>query len=393
MSSFTQIEASLKNRLAEREANGSLRMLRVALDKDLVDTLQQKQGLQELIDFSSNDYLGFARSEDLKGLIRTELSQLSKYKNGSGGSRLLTGNTEYAESIEQFIADYHYAEAGLLYNSGYDANLGFLSCIPQKGDTIISDELIHASLIDGCRLSLAHRFKFKHNNLEELESKLKCANGNIFVVVESVYSMDGDLTPLKEISSLCEKYNANLIVDEAHAIGLFGLEGKGLSYQLGLHQKTFARIVTFGKALGAHGAIILGSKLLRQYLINFSRPFIYTTAAPMHNLVAIKMAYRLLAITSSKVLFENISYFKKEASNLGLQILPSSSAIQGILSLSNENAKKQALYLQKHGFDIRPILHPTVAVGKERLRICIHQYNTEKEISSLLTHLSHIVNE
>lgn len=393
MSKFIKIEASLKNRLAEREMNGSLRALRVVRETDQFDISQKGKEFRELIDFSSNDYLGFAKSEDLKDLVKTELSKFQKYTNGSGGSRLLTGNTAYAESTEQFIANYHSAEAGLLYNSGYDANLGLLSCIPQKGDTIISDELIHASLIDGCRLSLAHRFKFNHNNLEELEIKLKHAKGNIFVVVESVYSMDGDLAPLKEISALCEKYDANLIVDEAHATGMYGPGGTGLSVQLHLQQKVFARIVTFGKAIGSHGAIILGSNLLRQYLINFSRPFIYTTAAPIHNLIAVKMAYKLLATTSSIELFENISFFKNEALNLGIQVLPSSSAIQGILSSSNEKAKRQALYLQQYGFDVRPILHPTVAAGKERLRICIHQYNTKKEITSLLTHLSFIVNE
>ncbi|PWS29045.1 8-amino-7-oxononanoate synthase [Pedobacter yonginense] len=339
------------------------------------------------IDFCSNDYLGFAKSEELKELISANIANLATYKNGSGGSRLLSGNTAEIEETEAFIAKFHEADSGLIFNSGYDANLGLLSCIPQRGDTIITDELIHASLIDGCRLSHATRLKFGHNDVNELEAKLKVSKGNVFVVVESVYSMDGDLAPLKEIASLCEKYNANLIVDEAHATGIFGDLGKGLVIQNQLEGQVFARIVTFGKAMGTHGAIVLGSKSLRHYLINFARSFIYTTAAPIHNIMAVKSAYQILPKLDSNQIHQKIQLFRRLIEENNIQSLPSMSAIQGIVFSSNDETKKAAAYLQGEGFDVRAILSPTVPMGKERLRICLHTFNTDEEIILLVQHL------
>ncbi|RDC57708.1 pyridoxal phosphate-dependent aminotransferase family protein [Pedobacter chinensis] len=372
---MSNIEHFLNDKLQQRKDNLSIRNLSTHFP---------------VFDFSSNDYLGFARSNELKQLIDQNLKQLSFYQNGSGGSRLLSGNTVFTEETEEYIANFHHAEAGLIFNSGYDANLGLLSSIPQRGDTIITDELIHASIIDGCRLSYATRYKFAHNDLSDLENKLKIAKGNIFVIVESVYSMDGDLSPLKEISSLCEKYRANLIVDEAHATGVFGYQGKGLVNQYQLEDRVFARIVTFGKALGSHGAIILGSKNLRHYLINFARSFIYTTAAPIHNIVSIKSAYELLPQMDQKLIHQKITLFKKQVSECNINVLDSESTIQGVVFSNNENTKNAAITLQNKGFDVRAILSPTVAVGKERLRICLHTYNTDEEIKSLVYNLKEI---
>lgn len=344
-----------------------------------------------LIDFCSNDYLGFARSPVLKQWINDEVADNHDVLNGSTGSRLLSGNLTYTELLEQSIADFHQSEAGLIYNSGYDANIGLFSALPQRGDTIILDELIHASIIDGARLSYANRFTFRHNDLQSLEEKLKHAKGNCYVVIESVYSMDGDTPPIKEILAMSQKYNAQLIVDEAHAVGIYG---KGLISQLGLEKDVFARIVTFGKALGCHGAIILGSKLLREYLINFSRSFIYTTAASFHQVASNKMAYKLLPSSGNEVqkLQQNISLFKQSMGNTGFNLLPSDSAIQCLVVGSNEKAKAMAAQLQNAGLDVRPILSPTVAKGTERLRICLHSYNTANEINLLsktIHHLNH----
>lgn len=336
-----------------------------------------------MVDFCSNDYLGFARSEKLKALVEAEIKKYPNYLNGSGGSRLLTGNTAFAEELEQRIAGFHQAEAGLIFNSGYDANLGLFSSLPQKGDTIITDELIHACIIDGARLSYASRFTFKHNDLDDLEKKLQNAKGIIYVAVESVYSMDGDEAPLKEMIQLMAKYNANLIVDEAHATGVFG---KGLVQKLNLENEVFARTVTFGKALGSYGAIVLGSETLRNYLINFARPFIYTTAPSFHQLLTTKMAYQLLENSQEEQqkLSRLISMFKKEVQKKHqYPLIESNSAIQSILIPGNSEAKQKAELLQKNGFDVRAILSPTVAAGKERLRICLHSYNTEEEIIRL----------
>lgn len=366
----------MTGKLNERKASGSYRVLRP--DNDLID-------------FCSNDYLGFAQSQALKDAIQSEIERYPDSKNGSTGSRLLAGNSNYAEELERHIAAFHQSEAGLIYNSGYDANIGLFSSLLQKGDTIICDELIHASIIDGARLSHANRYSFTHNNLDSLEAKLKQAKGICYVVIESVYSMDGDTPPIAEILKLTEKYGANLIVDEAHAVGL---HPAGLIAELGLQHRVFARVVTFGKALGCHGAIVLGGNLLRDYFINFSRSFIYTTAASFHQLASVKMAYDLLQASGDAItsLQTNIDLFCKQIKpHAEYRLLPSESAIQCILFSSNEKAKEAAAMLQVAGMDVRAILSPTVAVGSERLRICLHAFNTEREINQLTSTLNKII--
>ncbi|RZL46898.1 MAG: aminotransferase class I/II-fold pyridoxal phosphate-dependent enzyme, partial [Pedobacter sp.] len=316
-------------------------------------------------DFCSNDYLGFAKSSTLKQMINEQINSIQDYQNGSGGSRLLSGNHSFTEKTEQFIANFHHAKSGLIFNSGYDANVGLLASIPQRGDTIITDELIHASLIDGARLSYAERYKFKHNDLNDLEQKLKNAKGISYVIVESVYSMDGDIAPLQEIADLCERYRASLIVDEAHATGVFGDKGRGLVVQLNLQEKVFARIVTFGKAIGIHGAIILGNQTLKNYLINFARSFVYTTAAPIHNIIAVNCAYQMLSKGDFQhQIQQKIALYNSLIVPLNLPTIQSKSAIQTILLNSNQGAKKAAMILQSKGFDVKAILSPTVAEGK-----------------------------
>lgn len=355
----------LSQSLQKREAQNTLRRLVVN---------------DNMVDLCSNDYLGFARSKKLHALIKKKYAGLKHSTNGAGGSRLLSGNTEYAEKLEKKIAKFHNADAGLIYNSGYDANVGLFSSVLQKTDTIIYDELIHASIHDGIKLSQAKAFLFRHNDLQHLEDRLKIAEGIIYVAVESIYSMDGDEAPLKEILTLCEKYNANLIVDEAHATGVTKNKGKGKVQELKLEKRVFARIHTFGKALGCHGAIILGSELLRNYLINYSRSFIYTTALPLKSLVAIEQAYELLVKSEEEIkqLHRLIAYFKDKSK--GLKLIPSNSPIQCVVISGNDNVKKAAAQLQQKGLDARPILSPTVPKTKERIRICLHAYNTPKQI-------------
>jgi len=370
-------ELFIEKKLEERHAAGNFRKLKPA---------------NGLVDFCSNDYLGFARSPVFAGLIEEEISAAGFISNGSTGSRLLSGNSAYATDLENQIAEVHKSEAGLLFNSGYDANLGLFSSIPQRGDTIITDELIHASIIDGARLSHANRYTFLHNDLDSLEEKLKHAKGNIFVAVESVYSMDGDTPPLEKIIALTDKYSAHLIVDEAHAIGLYGT---GIVNNLDLQERVFARIVTFGKALGCHGAIILGSSQLKQYLVNFARSFIYTTAPAFHQLAAIKMGYQMLAGAGIEAehLKKNIILFKQEINvSRTFTLIKSDSAIQCILLNSNEHAADAALALQTAGLDVRPILSPTVKAGSERIRICLHSFNTFDEITLLTDTLNKFIN-
>ena len=260
--------------------------------------------------------------------------------------------------------------------------------ISQKEDTIVSDQLVHASIIDGIRLSKANKSIFKHNDIQDLELQLQDVDGQIFIVVESVYSMDGDLALLQKISQLAKKYEANLIVDEAHASGVFGQEGAGLVSELGLENEVFARVITYGKALGVHGAAILGSQLLRDYLINFCRPFIFSTGLPMHSIASIKAAYQLLPKSQEKrrQLQELIQLFKSEIADLGqsYSLIDSNSAVQSLIIPGPNQAKEIAAYLEKQGFYAKAIVYPTVAKGQERIRFCLHSFNQKQEVLSLI---------
>ncbi len=358
-------EEFLLQKLAERKKQNAFRQLSLPSGK---------------IDFCSNDYLGIVRNRLLE---EKGGASVLNYRHGSTGSRLLAGNSLLAEDTESFIASFHEAEAGLLFNSGYDANLGLLSSVPQRGDTILYDYLSHASLRDGIRLSFAQSFAFRHNDREDLEKRLRSATGTIFVVTESVFSMDGDTAPLEDIIQLCEKYKAQLIIDEAHATGITGANGEGLVQQLGLQSKCFARIHTFGKAVGCHGAIVLGSSLLRNYLVNFARPFIYSTALPESSIAAIRSAYEIFPGMSAERdhLQQLVNLFQQEPCQY--KKLESVTPIQGVIIPGNDEVKRVAGQLQDAGLDVRPILYPTVPAGSERLRIVLHAFNSLQEVQQL----------
>jgi 8-amino-7-oxononanoate synthase len=357
--------------LATRSENGLLRRLKHDFPK---------------IDFCSNDYLGFSKNGILNSKPENEQT------SGSSGSRLISGNTAFTESTEQHIALFHHAEAALIYNSGYDANLGLLSCLPQKNDLVLYDELIHASLYDGIRLSFATSYKFKHNSISHLKELLQrhhLSFQSIYLVVESIYSMDGDDAPLLEIVELLNTYkNVFIIVDEAHAIGVFGQHGRGLCHQLGIEKKCFARIYTYGKAMGCHGAAIAGSNELRQFLVNFSRSFIYTTALPLHSVNLINNAYRCLLNSDlqREQLKENIAYFVKQTKSIK-GFIQSYSAIHCLVLGGNETADTVEKKLETSGIYAKAIKSPTVKEGSERIRICLHAYNTREEIDLLVKQL------
>lgn len=363
------IENDLAKQLENRKNVGGYRQLRLPADR--------------LIDFSSNDYLGLAQSEEVYANGHQFVD------NGSAGSRLLSGNKQYHVDAEEYIRDFFHAEAALLFNSGYMANLGVLSCIPQKGDTVLMDELSHICMKEGVRLSRAKYFNFKHNDLADLRKKLNVAEGNVFIVVESVYSMNGDQAPLVELLAIAKEYKAAVIVDEAHSTGLYGEVGAGLCCSLGVENEVFARIYTFGKAVGAHGAAVVGSQVLKDYLINYSRQFIYTTALPYHSVRIIQNAlvHRKKHPELWTQLQANIELFRKEL-HPEINRLDSQHPIQGVLLDNVEQTLSLAKYLQESGFDIRPILSPTVPKGQERIRICLHAFNSAKEVSSLCHHIN-----
>lgn len=378
----------LQDKLQRRRENNALR----SLGTD-----------QNLIDFSSNDYLGFSKSDTIFQRTLEMLDSRNVRQNGSTGSRLLSGNSRLHEETEAFLAEFHHTESALLFNSGYDANLGFFASVPQRGDLVFYDELIHASIRDGLRQSLAKSYKFKHNDISsiQLPPKEKGISRSVYVVTESVFSMDGDSPDLKAFADFCTENKCHLIVDEAHAVGIFGKNrpdgetgGQGLVQELGIEQQVFARINTFGKALGCHGAVVLGSATLQEYLINFARSFIYTTALAPHAVATIRAAYAELEVAkSSQKLCKNIAFFKTAVKKYHLQsyFIPSRSAIHSCGIPGNEMVKTVAQLLQKEGFDVKPILSPTVPVGKERLRFCLHSYNSQKEISEVLDSLATFV--
>jgi 8-amino-7-oxononanoate synthase len=377
-----QPDEFLDHQLHERVAQDAFRRLRLPDDK---------------VDFCSNDYLGIV-AHDLLGHVTGA--------HGSTGSRLLAGNYPLLAETEKQLAGFHAAESGLLFNSGYDANLGVLSCVPQRGDTVLYDSLCHASIRDGIRLSFAKAHSFAHNDAEDLGHRLRAvrADGHeaeaaagghqaevapggrrpqVFVVTESVFSMDGDFAPLRDILALCKADDAHLILDEAHATGVIGERGEGLAQLSQVEGECFARIHTFGKAVGCHGAIVLGSERLRQYLINFCRPLIFTTALPPASVQAIADAYRLFPSMGAERerLRELIDRFR--GAPIRWHRPESQTPIQAVIVPGNSAVRGLAERLQAAGLDVRPILYPSVPRGSERLRIVIHAFNRPEEIDRL----------
>lgn len=347
------------------------------------------------IDFCSNDYLGLARDSQLRQQHAHAVAHAAPAL-GSTGSRLISGNSTAAEGLEHELAHWLGYQRGLLMGSGYSANVGLLAAVAQRGDTLLLDELAHASLIDGANLSRAKRHKFAHNNLDDLEARLMRASESkelsasthkqTFVVIESIYSMDGDRAPLALIAALCHRYGAALIVDEAHGIGAFGAQGEGLVAQQGLQSQVFACVYTFGKAPGCHGAFIAGSELLRDYLLNFCRPFIYTTAPSPEQLSTIGLACEAVrdATPQREHLQTLIQIFQNTCATLPqAELLPSESPIQGVVISGETRVQVIGTALQNAGFGVRAVVAPTVPVGRERLRICLHAHNSEAEVIAL----------
>lgn len=364
------VQERIQNALLQRVENGRLRQLTI---------------LDCPVDFRSNDYLGLSKS----AWIRQQLEKNQAYQLGATGSRLLSGNTAIHQQAEDFLSLHYQSEAALIFNSGYDANVGLLSTIIRPEDTVFYDEAIHASMHQGLKLSGAKTLAFTHNDIHALKSLLEShANDGIaWIVCESYYSMDGDLAPLKEFVHLAEQYNAQIIVDEAHAIGCFGEKGRGLCSEWNLSEKIFARVVTFGKALGTHGAAVLCNDHTKQYLVNFCKPFIYSTALPPQQILHIQIAHQFLQNFSQAQnrLHRLIEYFKMQCGEI--ENLKGDGPVFSFIIPGEKAVRAKAKELQDKGLAIQPIVSPTVAKGSERLRIILHSYNTKEEIDILITSL------
>lgn len=345
------------------------------------------------IDYYSNDYLNFTKNPLIQRSAE-ELLQKHQVKLGATGSRLLSGNHKLYTEVETQIAKFHKAPKALIFNSGYNANIGFFSCVPQRGDIVFYDEYIHASIRDGLKLSLSKNYSFKHNDVEDLREKAERLTekheGEVYIVTESVFSMDGDSPDLISLAAFCAAADFLLVVDEAHALGVFGINGAGLVQELRLQDQVFAQIFTYGKALGCHGAAVLCNEDLYNYLVNYARSLIYTTALPPHAIASIGAGYLHLGElrnTQLQVkLLQNIAHFNKEIERLALrQFFPkSNSAIQSCLLSGNENVKAVAVILKSYNYEVKPILSPTVPLGKERMRFCLHSNNTAEQITQIL---------
>lgn len=461
------LDAKLQQSLEKRRQVGTLRSLQV-------------QRL-DCLDFFSNDYLGFAKSKPLQALVDKRKQQMGPQLLGSTGSRLISGNSRYFMQVEKELAAFYNrcvasaqfartfmeqygdseywtdrlssmfayfvcvcvfssssfvagddlrlsnmltgarrlccSEAALLFNSGYSANLGVLSSLPQVDDVILYDELIHNSCHEGMRLSRAYAkgnaHSFKHNDVADLAAALekvaveskKASSSNtdavarnrcVYVVVESLYSMDGDVAPLMEMTELCENAGAFLIVDEAHGTGVYGPHGSGVVRALGLDVKTnviSCRVYTFGKAMGCHGAVVCGSQVLIDYLVNYARSFIYTTAFPFEQLVTVQCVHEFCATADSQRchVLELVQYFKRKVranpSIPSAALLESDSPIQGVVFAGNHEVLHAAKEMIAMGIRVIPIRSPTVPKGSERFRIVIHADNTEHEIDVLVAAL------
>jgi len=355
------VKRSLQDKLNQRKKEGTFRSL-ICLDG--------------LVDFWSNDYLG---------LSKKKINVDNQEKNhGSTGSRLISGNSDITVSFEQFLSDHFGSQSSLCFNSGYDANLGFFSTVPQKGDLVLYDEHIHASIRDGIRLSFASGIGFRHNDLNDLNDKLRRAANTydcIYVVVESLYSMHGDFAPLSELTKICDNERIFLVVDEAHSAGIFGENGVGLSAEFS--EDIFARIITFGKAHGAHGAAVMGSEDLKDYLINFSRPFIYTTALPASNWQRLEKILKSDLSVERKMLKKNIEIFNSLTSEFG-SFSSKESQIQALRLGNRGKLHKAQEDLRKKGFAVKAIYSPTVSEQDECLRINIHSFNDKNQITALI---------
>lgn len=350
--------------LEKREKNRTLRVLNTK---------------SEGIDFYSNDYLGFARNSELQHLLLKEVTENPRLLSGSTGSRLISGNSSEVTETENYIAAEHQYPSALLFPSGYTANLALFSSLPTRHDTIIVDENIHRSVHDACKMSHAGKLKFRHNDAEDLEQILKRQKGNCYIAVESLYSMDGDFAPLRRIAEIADRYGAFLIVDEAHSFGVFG---NGLVNQLQLQNQVAATVITYGKALGSHGAAILSSNIIISYLINFASSFIYTTSALDIQWRSIKTGYEFLKNNRSESLRlqRNIEIFRQQ--NLTLFSSPES-PVQAVRVSENHLLNRMKQTLLEEGFLTYAVFSPAVKEGSERLRICLHSFNTEEEIVKL----------
>lgn len=370
----------LHGRLNEVKAAGLYRELRT------METAPQPEMMvdgQKQIVFSSNNYLGLAND---KRVIAAALNTLNQYGVGSSGSRLTTGNSDWHQKLEKRIADFKQTEAALLFSSGYLANIGVLSSLPGKGDVILSDQYNHASIIDGCRLSRAETLIYQHVDMEDLEKKLidTACYQRRFIVTDGVFSMDGTIAPLDRISELANRYDAYVIVDDAHATGVVGKNGRGTSEYFGVLPDIV--IGTLSKAVGTEGGFAAGSHVFIKFLINHARTFIFQTGIPPASCAASYTALGIIEQEGEKRqhLYYNIKKLKTGLCSLGYQVKGENTAIIPVIIGDDRTAVTFSKKLQEKGIYAPAIRPPTVPAGESRIRLTVTADHDVKEITYLL---------
>jgi 8-amino-7-oxononanoate synthase len=370
----------LENRLSHMKEKGLYRTLK---------TMQSAPGTEVDIDgrkqlvCSSNNYLGLSND---KRLIRAAQDAIETFGIGSSGARLTTGNTSLHEQLEKKLASFKKTESALLFSSGYLANIGVLSSIPGKGDVILSDQLNHASMIDGCRLSRAHTVIYEHVNMVDLKQKLE-ATGQYerrFIVTDGVFSMDGTLAPLPEIMKLAEKYKAYVIVDDAHATGVLGKTGGGTSEHF--HVQPDIIIGTLSKAVGTEGGFVAGSRILIDFLRNHARTFIFQTSMSPAICAASYTALEIIEKSDEKRsrLFAAVGEITKGLKGMGFNVKGGMTPVVAVLIGSSTKAVSFSQSLQSKGIYASAIRPPTVAEGQSRIRITITSEYKDNEIERIL---------
>ncbi|MBF0544592.1 MAG: 8-amino-7-oxononanoate synthase [Candidatus Riflebacteria bacterium] len=373
-----RFEKLLKKRLEE----GTLRSLSPCTFRN--SGVIQQNG-RKLIDFSSNDYLGFSND---KRLFKSVVKALETYGAGSGASRLMSGDLDIHHALEEKIACFKGKEKALIFNSGYQANIGIIPAICNRHDAILADRACHASQLDGIELSGAKLFRFRHNDVDHLKDLLAKERSKFeqtLIVTESVFSMDGDLAPLKSLVELKEQFNCWMMVDEAHATGVFGNHGEGLVFSEGLNERVEFVMGTFSKALGGFGAYLASSRLVIDYLVNFARSFIFSTALPPSIIAANIASLEICQETPGlgRSLLEKANNLRKTISGFGWKICGESQIIPVIIG----GSKDSVMYsdkLKEKGLKVVPVRPPTVPEASARLRISLSLAHSETAISTLI---------
>lgn len=341
-----------------------------------------------LLSFCSNDYLGLANHSAIRAALVNALPETGL---GGASSHLICGHHNAHHRLERRVAGFTGRSSALFFSTGYMANMGVISALAGRGDTVFSDRLNHASIIDGCILSRARIRRYAHGNVAELATMLANTTGHKLVVTDGVFSMDGDVAPLRELARVCKAHDALLVVDDAHGIGVLGPDGRGSVAELGLSEDDVPVLVgTFGKAVGTSGAFVAGPSVITDYLIQKARTYIYTTAMPPAVAAATCTSLDLIEQDTSRRAHLNtlITEFRNRVPSLGFDLLPSRTPVQPIMVGDNVSALALSQALEARGLMVTAIRPPTVPAGEARLRVTLSAAHSRGDLERLFTALS-----